>query len=126
MLFQKGGLFFELLKIKGNHFDLFLLLQLWHEQMFNLWQTVFNASKFEGSFALPPWSQKFQVFSVWFEICAKNKSKKTYDVIPFWASGTNYFLRFSCYILLHMYSAVATKEYPEYVGHFLLEFFIRR
>ena len=63
------------------------LLQLWNEQMFNLWQTVFDASKFEGSFALPSWSQKFQVFRVWFEICTKDKSKKTYDVIPFWASG---------------------------------------
>ena len=72
--------------------------------MFNLWQTVFDASKFEGSFALPSWSQKFQVFSMWFEICAKNKSKKTYDVIPFWASGTI----FSGIFFLHKYSAVAT------------------
>ena len=88
----------RLLNIKSNHFVLFPLLQLWHEQMFNLWQTVFDASKFEGSFALPSWSQKFQVFSVWFEICAKNKSKKTYDVIPFWASGTI----FSGIFFLHM------------------------
>ena len=80
----------RLLKMKGSY-NLLLILQLWHEQMFNLWQTIFDASKFEGSFALPPWSQKFQVLSVWFEIRAKNQSKKTYDVIPFWASGIKHY-----------------------------------